>query len=207
MNEKPVEFKEMKVWGKIKLWWSRNEKYISLTALLVFLAALWYSINYLPILLPDKFTETPMKATEIPNLIVYYPARVVDGKDYEAVLHFIHPKDGGKDDYEFSLTSNWNDDIAIQPSSIKFDGTQDGTQKEIVTLDLEPSSNLPDNFTLTVKQEKPISDYEEKLLIQIVEVPDNLALVISFLISFGALLLGYLIPIVSRLISKFKRSV
>jgi hypothetical protein len=186
-------------WRILKIWWRHNGKYIWLIIFVIFVGFLWNALSYLPILFPDRFTESPQKTNfqNISPVTIYSPKRIMGGHEYEIVVRFDPPPMMSQDSL-YGFETDWKDSI-ITPSTLQFNGGQIGPQKAVLTLDIEQMENIPNTLSVKIKQLNPPPLVENHLEIKIVKLPDYLIQLVVFFTVFGALILKFVSPAITVL--------
>lgn len=186
-----------KVWQRTfvdyEIWW-----WILTLALLVW--AMILSLQYLPIIMPDTFrdqnAEKPL--TPLPDLTVFYPARVVPGHEYKMDFSFRIPDNlpNDTDRVIFQLNSD-PAGTKLDPVVIEYASRQTGRIVQQVTLNVLESSTPHDKVVISVKSPQFAGNPTFQILI--VNRSYSVGLLITFVATFGALILKVLSPLFKRL--------
>lgn len=191
-------------YGSLKKFWRRTfVDYEIWWWTLVFGLLIWVvmvSPKYLPVLMPDTFRDQYVEKSlgKFSDLTIFYPPRVVPGHEYKLDFSFRVP-DNLPDDTE-KVTFQLNANLAgakLDPTVIEFNANQTGWVVQQVTFKILESSTLHDETTLSIKS--PQFKDDQNLEIPIVNWYYSVSFIVTFIVTFGALILKVFSPLLTRL--------
>jgi hypothetical protein len=192
-----------KIWQRVFVsyeiwWWSFT--------LIVFIWTMFANLQYLPVLMPDAFPAQNIEKTmtPLPNLTVFYPGRIVSGHEYKLDISFKVPDNLPEDTEKvlFQLNSELPS-VKLEPSSIEFSTEQTGWIVQQVTLKAIESETRHEKVNINVVS--PQFSKSQNFDIFIVNRSYSNVLFFTFIITFGAVILKFLSPLLTHISDLIKK--
>lgn len=187
-----------KIWQRVFVayeiaWW--------IGILIVLFYTIGANLKYLPVLMPDTFAGKKIDTSlgsSLPNLIAFHSERIVP--NYEYVLDFSYkvPDDLPVDTEKvtFFVSSDFPG-AKLEPTTLEYSSEQKGWVIQQVKLIVLEGDSQQQKVVIHVKS--PELQGESKFEVPVVNRSYSIGLLITFAITFGAVILKVLQPLFTRI--------